>query len=161
MHGSGQNPADSDFGHDLGPAFQRRPSSIETVGGEWRGQFRNGGVDARIMHDTTVHDRLLRGTLITRTQWEAADRLFTLWAGGGFQRPCTASYGHRAGGEDHAGDEPTSADEYRAILRRMPARHADRIDGLMSFAFRPEHLAGTIEALDWCVSEWGMAPIRP
>lgn len=145
-----------DFASDLGPAFQARQSSIETIGGEWRGRFRDGGVEARVMHDTTIHDRLLRGTLITQAEWEAADRLFDLWTGGGFERPATASYGQRAGGQSLDPDTATSADEYRGILRRMPPRLAIRIDGLMMFSFRPTDLAETVEALAWCVEEWGL-----
>ena len=147
---------ESDFANDLGPAFQARPSSIQTVGGEYRGQFRSGGVDARVMADTTIHDALLAARLVTEPQWQAADRLYALWVGGGFARASTASYGQRAGGRSLDDDEATSADEYRAILRAMPMAVAAYVDTLMMLEYRPANLPGIKQALDWCVREWGL-----
>ena len=143
----------SDFGPS-GEAFTSRPSSIETVGGENRGHFRDGGVDARVMRDAALHDTMLRLTLITQAQWDAADRLYTWFASGGFQRPSTGGYGQRIGGEAHAGaedeDGKTSADQYRDTLRRMPSPLALAVDTLMCQQW--DRRIG--EALEWCVREW-------
>lgn len=152
------DPDAPDFAYDLGPAFQRRPSAVERVGAEWRGRFRDGGVDARRMTDATVHDLLYGAGLLTAKQHEAADRLYALWCVGGFARSCTGGYGDRTGGRslmDDA-DAPSSADEYRAILRRMPMHVAAYIDTLMLLDYRPANLAGIRQALDWCVKEWGL-----
>lgn len=146
---------DPDYGDDLGPAFRARPSSIERVGAEWRGQFRDGGVDARVMRDATTHDLLLAARWITAAQHEAADRLYGWWCVGGFARSVTASYGDRIGGS--AGDDgPTSADAYRAAVRAMPMHLAVYVDTLMLLEYRPANLAGIRQALDWCVKEWGL-----
>lgn len=145
-----------DLAADLGPAFHARASEIRTVGGEWRGQFKGGGVEARVMSDSTVHDALRAAGRISDAQWEAADRLFGLWTGGGFSRPCTASYGRRAGGRSLDDDEATSADEYRAILRAMPMHLAAYVDTMMLLEYRPANLPGIKRALDWCVSAWGL-----
>lgn len=142
-----------DYGPD-GEAFTSRPSSIQTVGAEDRGYFKKGGVDARVMRDSTVHDTMLALTLITQAQWDAADKLYAWFAGGGFQRPCTGGYGERVGGASlYASDddeEKTSADEYRALLRRMPSPLAAALDTLMCQQWDRR----INEALDWCVREW-------
>lgn len=146
---------DPDYGTD-GLAFRRRPSAIETVGAEWRGQFKDGGVEARRMADVTIHDMLLAARLLTDSQHEAADRLYGLWCAGGFNRSVTSGYGDRTGGRslmDDA-DAPTSADEYRAVLRRMPMHISVYVDTLMLLQYRAGNLPGIKAALDWCVKEW-------
>lgn len=150
-----------DFADDLGPAFRSRPSSIERVGAEWRGRFRDGGVDARVMRDATVHDILLRAGRITAVQHEAADRLYGLWCGAGFGSAVTGGYGQRVGGRSLAeaedDDGPSSADQYRRILRAMPMHLAVYVDTLMLLQYRSGNLAGIKDALDWCVKEWGLS----
>lgn len=146
-----------DFATDLGPAFQARSSSIDRVRGEWRGAFRDGGIDARRMHDTTVHDIMLKCRYITAVQHEAADRLYGLWCGGGFQRPVTSGYGQRAGGRSLRNeDELTSQDEYRALMRSMPFHVSVYSDTLMMLEWRNGNLAGVRGMLDWLVKEWGL-----
>lgn len=152
-----QNALEPDHGDDLGPAFKSRPSSIERVGAEWRGQFKDGGVDARVMRDATVHDMLLGRGQLTAVQHEAADRLYGLWCAGGFNRSVTGGYGDRVSGSSLADqDGPSSADEYRGVLRSMPMRLAIYVDTLMLLQYRPGNLAGIRDALDWCVREWGL-----
>lgn len=148
-----------DYGDDLGCASKARPSSIETVGAEWRGQFKDGGVSARVMRDATIHDMLLADGRLSRAQHEAADRLYGLWCAGGFNRSVSGGYGQRAGGRSLSAaniDDATAEDEYRAILRAMPMRLAIACDALMLLEWRPENLAIVLDAMDWLVREWGL-----
>ena len=146
-----------DFGDDLGSAFRARPSSIDTVGGEWRGQFKHGGVNARVMKDATTHDMLLAASRISAAQHEAADRLYGWWTGGGFVRPVTGGYGQRIGGRslaDEDEDGRTSMDDYRDAVRAMPMHLQIYVDTLMLLSYRPSNLAGIRDALEWLVREW-------
>lgn len=148
-----------DYGDDLGYASKARPSSIETVGAEWRGQFKDGGVSARVMRDATVHDILLAAGRLSRAQHEAADRLYGLWCSGGFHRPVSGGYGQRAGGRSLSTadiDDATAEDEYRAVLRSMPMHLAIACDTLMLLEWRPANLAAVRDAMDWLVKEWGL-----
>lgn len=142
--------APADFGDDLGEAFLARPSIITTIGGEWRGHFRDGGVQARRMANATIYDTLR----LTENQHQAAERLHELWCDGGFERPTTGSYGGRGGGCSADDDTVTAADEYRAILRKMPFHLAVYVDTLMLGQHHPASLGGIRGALDWCVKEW-------
>lgn len=142
-----------DYGDDLGEAFRKRPSAIETVGAEWRGHFKDGGVSARRYHDATLSDVMRSVGVLSDHQHQAAERLYEMWVLGGFFRPVTSGYGTR-GGVGSTSDEPTAADEYRALLRKMPRHLAIYADTLMLGQYHPANLPGIRETLDWCVKEW-------
>ena len=146
----------SDYCDDLGEAFLSRPSSIETVGGEWRGSIKSGGIDARVMRDATVQDALLARGVLTVRQHDAACHMHGLFHGGGLSPVVSGGYGQRIGGRSLDGDGATSADEYRAVVRSMPQVLAVRIDGMVLQDWREGDLDRLREALDWVARELGL-----
>lgn len=148
-----------DHAEDLGPAFQARPSSIEPVGGEWRGSRKTGAVLARVCRDATLHDALHDKGRITDTQHKAASMLHSLFHGGGLSPRICARYNEwvsPGGGGGSGDDEPSSTDEYRAVLRGMPMSLAVRIDAMVLQDWRESDLLKLREALDHVAGEWGL-----